>query len=185
MTKHKKSSKTSGDSNVVQFFPKATAVAVGNAFNSRPRPMEVKHGKQANQKQTWEALAAIGDEIAGFIAQMANDINESVELVKRVGCDHIAEFNAVVLKTNKDFETFLGDFEKIKAKHSGKTGYIDGPDDLALSLSIFEDYNQFNAYFNGVMHHTLISFTEYALEAQDRLRQQAAAEEQKEEKNEQ
>ena len=165
------------ENNVVQLFPKPTAVAVGNAFNSRPSPLIMKGNPAHSQKQTWEALAEIGDEIGRFIGQMAADINESVELVKRAGCEHIQEFNAVVNKTNQDFEKFIGDYELIKAKHSSKTGYIESPDDIALSFSIFEDYQQFQAYFNGVMHHTLISFTEYALEAQDRLKAKAATEE--------
>ena len=182
MSKTKKVQGAVGEENVVQFFPKKTAVAVGNAFHARPKPIMVNPKAAANSKQTWEALAGIGDGIAQYIGQMASDIHESVELVKSVGCDHISEFNAVVLKTNNDFTKFMGDFESIKAKHAGKTGYIDGPDDLALALSIFEDYNQFQAYFNGVMHHTLISFTEYALEAQDRIRKQEV-QENKEEKN--
>lgn len=161
-------------SNVSQLFPKQTTVAVASVFNDRPKPIMVNPRAAAGGKQTWEALAEIGDSIGNYIAQMASDINESVELVKTAGCEHLSEFNAVVIKTNSDFTTFIDDFDKIKAKHAGKTGYIDGPDDLALALSIFEDYNQFQAYFNGVMHHTLISFTEYALEAQDRLRNQAA-----------
>lgn len=175
MAKTKKAVNNKED-NVVQFFPKPTAVAVGNAFHARPSPLVMKGNPVHSQKQTWEALAEIGDEIGRFIAQMASDINESVELVKRVGCDHLQEFNAAVNKTNQDFEKFISDFEKIKAKHSTKTGYIESGDDIALSFSIFEDYQQFQAYFNGVMHHTLISFTEYALEAQDRLKAQQAAE---------
>jgi hypothetical protein len=55
------------------------------------------------------------------------------------------------------------------------TGSFQTPDDTALALSIFEDYTQFRAYFEGVIHHTLISFTEFALEAQDRMKAQAAA----------
>ena len=164
------------DDNVVQLFPKPAAVAIGNAFHSRPSPLLMQGNPAHSKKQTWEALAEIGDEIGRFIGQMASDINESVELVKRAGCDHLKEFNAVVNKTNQDFEKFIGDFEKIKAKHFSKTGYIESPDDIALSFLIFEDYQQFQAYFNGVMHHTLISFTEYALEAQDRLKAQEKAE---------
>ena len=74
----------------------------------------------------------------------------------------------VVEKTNHDFQKFISDYEKIRARHMGKSGFIESSHDLALSLSVFEDYQQFRAFFDGAMHHTLISFTEYALEAKDR-----------------
>lgn len=123
-------------------------------------------------KQTWGDIDSLRDSIANYVAQMADDINASVELVKQVGCDHIEEFNVAVQKTNRDFEKFLTDFEKVKASHEGKAGLIDSPEETALAIQVFENYNQFYTYFSGVMHHSLISFTEYALEAKSRLEAQ-------------
>lgn len=136
--------------------------------------------KSSAKKQTWEDLAAVGMSIAEYIATTAGAIHESVELVKQVGCDHTKEFVATVNKTNEDFNKFLTDYEKVKAKHEGKTGVIKKPEDVALSLRIFEDYQQLYAFFTGVMHHTQIAMTEYALEAKDRLQKQIQDEEAKE-----
>ena len=175
MAKQKKQQKQ--ENVTIPIFPTPMAENIGAAFGTTHNPVFVQE-KTSNKKPTWESLIEVSNGIAEFIGQMAADINESVELVKRVGCDHIAEFNVAVNKTNADFTKFLGDFEIIKAKHSGKKGIIDSADDIALSLAIFEDYQQFHAYFNGVMHHSLISFTEYALEAQDRLKKQFQQEQQ-------
>lgn len=120
-------------------------------------------------QQRWEDLRDISDAIASLVATMAESINETVELVKVAGCDHPAEFAAVVKKTNEDYLKFVDDFLLVKSKHEGKTGKVNGPDELALMLRVFEDYQQFRAKFDGVMYHTQISFTEYALEAKDRL----------------
>lgn len=164
----KASPKNGTHKNVVNLSAKKTALGV-NAAYPQTRGRVISGGvADYSIKQTWEKLTEISNEIGQWIAQMAQDISDSVELVKRYGCKHIAEFNATVAKTNTDFTKFIGDYEKVKEKHASKTGLIESPDDLALALQVFEDYNQFRAYFNGVMHHSLISFTEYALEAKDR-----------------
>lgn len=119
-------------------------------------------------KPTWEGITRLSDEIRNYIAQMASDINESVEMVKIAGCQNPVEFNAMVLKTNDDIMQFTNDFLKVAQMHAGRTGFIKSPDDLALSIQVHENYNQFRVKFEGVMHHSLISFTELALQARDR-----------------
>lgn len=156
------------EENVKVLLPAPTAVAMGKAFGNTPRPINAATEKKNYKQQTWEAMAAIADEIGNSIAVMAGDINESVEMVKLAGCDNVAEFNIAVNKTNSDFLKFADDFNKIKHKHRNKSGPIASPNDLALALQIFEEYNQFRVFFDGVMHHTLITFTEFALEAKDR-----------------
>lgn len=115
----------------------------------------------------WDAVEALSNEIQLWILRTAEDINDSVNLVKTFGCKHVNEFNITVEKTNEDLTGFLNDFEKVKAKHKDYSGDIKTPDELTLCLQVFEDYTQFRAKFEGVIYHTLISFTEYSLEAKD------------------
>lgn len=160
--------------------PTLVAAAVGSAFHNQARALPKTGSIEGSNKQTWEALLEISDAIGNQIATTAEDISSTVELVKHLGCEHIGEFNAVVNRTNSDLTKFASDFLSVKNRHAGKTGFIETPDDLALSLSIYEDYQQFRAHFDGTMHHTLISFTEYALEAKDRavaIREKELAEE--------
>lgn len=167
MAKRNKHTLTS-EENVKMLFPKPVAAIVGDLYHHAPQTIIVEGNPEHVAKQSWEQLNDISMAIGQGIAQMASDIHTTVEMVKQLGCDHIREFNAVVEKTNHDFQKFISDYEKIRARHMGKSGFIESSHDLALSLSVFEDYQQFRAFFDGAMHHTLISFTEYALEAKDR-----------------
>ena len=137
-------------------------------------PIEKEVTKKVKADQTWENLQGVSDSISKLVMSMAEQINASVEMVKQVGCEHYKEFYTVVETTNRDLLKFVDDLNKIKARHAGRHGPVVSAEDNALCLSIFEDYMSFQAYFEGVFHHTLVSFTEYALEAQDRMKKQNA-----------
>lgn len=161
--------------------PKPTAAIVANLYNA-PIKTIVTQQKQVQAPQSegqiqahWSQIEDFADSIAQNILMMAESINETVEMVKQVGCDHLKEFGAVVEKTNSDFSRFMEDFQAIRRSHATKTGYVTDPDDHALYLQLHERYTQFYSLFTGVMHHTQVSFTEYALEAKDRLVAQEAA----------
>lgn len=94
MAAKKKEKATKSASNVVDLRPKKSAAAVASVVG--PNTEESSFSKSNAVKSTWEELQALSDGIAGFIGQMASDINESVEMVKQVGPEHPAEFNAVV-----------------------------------------------------------------------------------------
>lgn len=145
----------------------AVASTLGSSIEVLNNKKPTRHSK--SKRPSWDALQDLSDEIGRTVVQMASDINDSVELVKRVGCDQPLEFNKIVEKTNQDFDTFLADYLKVKEKHKNKKGPIETDEDLAMSLRIFENYNQFQAFFHGVMHHSLIAFTEFALQAKDRI----------------
>lgn len=163
----------SGKGNVKDIPPidrlqkKPTAHAILGAYGAR-YPTDHQDKARA-QKPSWNMLTKLKTEIGNYIGQMAEDINTSVEMVKMVGCDHIEEFNVAVNATNNDFQNFIKDFNSVAKKHEGREGIIKNPNDLALSMQIFEDYNQFRAKFEGTMHHALINFTDYSLEARDRM----------------
>jgi len=155
----------------------AISAAVSQVMGVSPHHLKIEHTGNMPDNSSWDKLNALSNEIAIGIMTMAEQVNESVNLVRTHGCDHPEEFNTVVLKSNQDFEKFLKDFESVKARHSHRTGSVETIDDRALMLSVYESYIQFRAFFEGVMHHTLISFTEYALEAKARLQDKLKAEE--------
>lgn len=161
--------------------PKPTAAIVANLYNAPIKTIVTQEKAlpqqqaEGNLKAHWSQIDDFADSLAQNIALMAESINETVAMVNQVGCDHYKEFGAVVEKTNSDFTRFLEDFQAIRRAHATKTGYVDSPDDHALYLQLHERYTQFYSLFTGVMHHTQVSFTEYALEAKDRLLAQEAA----------
>lgn len=166
--------------NVISLKEKPTALAAHAIAGTSPRT--IKYDTKAMQKtnNSWDRLMELSNEIGQQVANLASDVDISVKLVQQFGCKHVAEFNVAVNKTNTDFLKFIDDFNKIKQRHLHKTGSFVDENDTALGLSIYEEYMQFRAYFDGVMHHSLISFTEYALEAKDiykeKMAQQEAAE---------
>lgn len=149
---------------------KPTAALIKNVWNAPLKSMLTNDAAPAVdpvQKANWVQIDDFADSIANNIALMAESINETVSMVRQLGCEHIKEFDVVVGKTNDDFMRFIEDFKAVRASHAIKTGPVNSPDDHALYLSVYERYTQFYALFTGVFHHTQISFTEYALEAKD------------------
>ena len=121
------------------------------------------------KRQTWDALEAISMVIRGEIQEMAENLHESVELVRVAGGVNVNEFDVAVKKTNKDLQDFTTDFLKIAESHSGRTGTVKDENELADCLEIYEKYMQFKALFNGVFHHTAILFKEFSLQAKDAM----------------
>lgn len=155
----------------------------GGGVPSLPKPTLIASelNKQFNNPTvrattSWDSLNSLRDELAIYIGTMASGINESVELVKASGfARNINEFTVAVNKTNEDFKMFIKDFEKVKASHEGKNGKARNANQLAEIFMIFENYMQFRAKFDGVMYHTEVMFTEYALDAKEWLRKEAQA----------
>lgn len=163
----------------IKINPTTIASSLSFAFNGGRNMIPPIHVRTEGTDQRWAAVDDLSNAIADSFAASVNGIGQTVEMVRALGCDHPNEFNTLVNKTNEDMNRFANDFQNVRAKHAGKKGIVDGPDDLALQLQVFEDYMQFRALFDGVMHHTMIAFTEYALEAKDRgmakLKEDAAA----------
>ena len=148
--------------------PTPVAVGVAKNLGIQPPPplsMTVKR----NNRDHWSTVDEIAQATADLIATSAMGISETVEAVKQYGCTHVAEFNATVNKTNDDLKKFSDDYLNIRNKHANKSGPITSMEDRALSISVVEEYRQFQAMFNGVMGHSVIAFTEFALEVKDRL----------------
>lgn len=159
--------------------PKTTASAVRQALGAGqvPRLPTTAAIRKNSEGTTWEALGDVANAIGAEIGNMAQSVQESVQLINTYGCEHPKEFKVAVERTNADFDKFVADFMLIKEQHTGRHGPICTPDEIALSLEIFEKYNQFRAFFGGVLHHTQITFTEFAMEAMAIAKKKQAEEE--------
>lgn len=122
-------------------------------------------------RQNWDDLKALGTEITLEVGTFADQIKQSDDLIMAYGCKHVHEYALVKSKATKMLNEFVNDLLAIKAKHEGRTGFVKDEEENTLLLNIFEDYRQFQSYFQGSMMHTMISFTEYALEANDVLKE--------------
>lgn len=157
--------------------PTPGAAIVSAAYPSaKIASVAVKGDISKSNQQTWEELADISEAIAKQIAATADQINQTAMMVAAHGCDRISEYNIAINAANRDLNQFTDTFCSIRDKHIAKHGIITDSDDLAFCIHLFENYQQFIAHFNGTMSHTMILFTDFALQAKDRLMAKLAEE---------
>ncbi len=154
-------------------MPSEVSKAVAQATGSRaPMPFAVPQAKE-----NWSNLTSFADELAALVFKNAESIMQTVQMVTECGgVDNPQEFARAVSTAEADLLRFSDELNKIRARHENKVGEVKSADDLTHYLSVFEDYVSFNAFFQGTIQHTMILFTEYALQAKDRLIAQRAQE---------
>lgn len=170
---HKKKAKNLEETVVA---PNRLSAAVASTTN---RPMHGHRGFRTPKGQstvTWEQVNGISRETANSLGVYASSMQSSIDMVRAFGCSNMEEFDVFVAKTNDDLNRFTDEFLHIERKHLGKTGAPKNGSELAAMYSVVEEYVQYNAHFQGCMHHTANAFTDFALDANDRARAKKAAE---------
>lgn len=165
--------KQNADIRVVMPTPMASAVAsaIGGG-----QPQALRYSKEAeskNEQLNWYQIEDFSNTVGDMIAQTAQEFKATIDLVNSV--KHVADmarFNASVVTASGDLERFTEDFVKVKTKHEGEHGFIETAEGRMKYFAIYEDYRALAAFFQGTMHHTLIEFTEFALDAKDKLIEQ-------------
>ena len=154
-------------------MPTGVSNAVAQATGSRPiQPFAVPQAKE-----NWGNLDSFADELASLVYRNAESIMQTVQMVTNCGgVDNPQEFARAVSTAEADLLRFSDELNKIRTRHQNKSGEVKSADDLTHYLGVFEDYVSFNAFFQGTIQHTMIVFTEYALQAKDRMLAQRAQE---------
>lgn len=122
-------------------------------------------------KQNWSQIDDIYMSSADGLVQVAEQINECVRLINRVGCSNMDEVIAMITGLKRDLETFTGELIGLRALHQGKTGVVEDPDDLAFCIQIYNQYVVFNDRFKSVVFPFVITITEAYSEALERLQE--------------
>ena len=165
-----------GESDIRVVMPTAAANAVHSAIGGggQIQPLVYNAEKEAREGQmNWHQIEDLSNTIGNMIGQTAEQFQETIVMVQSIGhVEDMARFKANVQVTMEDLSRFTDEFILIKARHEGKTGFITEAQERMAYLAIFEDYHALSAYFQGTMHHKLIEFTEYALNAKDKLLEQ-------------
>jgi len=120
-------------------------------------------------KQTWEELDNIYNGVMEGLLIMAAKVNEVVAAVKDHPNTNKSLLSVTVRGMADDIERYMSDLVTIHQKHESKQGVITNEDDLALCLSLFNDYYTVNQYIHSTMLDPMITITEIASEAQDVL----------------
>jgi len=155
--------------NIRVVMPSKSAYAVASVFGDRlPALRYDKNQEEKNTEFSWYQLEDLSNEVANMIATTAQQFHDTIELVKKTGqSSMLKRFSTNVEVVSKDLENYTNDFIAIRDGHKDRNGFITEANDRVVFLGIFEKYQQLAALFQGTMHHKMVEFTEYALEAKD------------------
>jgi hypothetical protein len=122
-------------------------------------PVNINNSSISEQK--WEELNDIYLSIANGIVSIADSINTSIIYLKQIQELCSKELIDTVNGVNRDINLFTNDLIKIKKRHEGFQGYIKDENELALCLSIYNDYVILNERFKAIIFHPMLTVTEY------------------------
>lgn len=147
------------------FKEKQTSALVSDLFNKAdiPVPDEVK--------QRWEDLEVIYQANADSLFDIALQIRNCTDLIRRVPCSNQKEVTDTINGVVRDLDVFTNQLVDLHKLHEGKTGIINDPDELALCISIFNQYSGFNDRFRAVIFPVVITITEAYSEAEELAKQ--------------
>jgi hypothetical protein len=151
------------------FKEKQTSALVSDLFNKAelPVPNEVK--------QRWEDLEVIYQANADSLFDIALQIRNCTDLIRRVPCSNQQEVIQTINGVVRDLDIFTNQLVDLHKLHEGKTGIINDPDELALCISIFNQYSGFNDRFRAVIFPVVITITEAYSEAEAIVKQNEAS----------
>jgi sulfur transfer complex TusBCD TusB component (DsrH family) len=128
-------------------------------------------------KQSWEDLDRIYEKCGEAIIAIGNSVNAALAYPGILdNIDNVPELKILVITLKTDLESFTSELLSIKSRHINRTGFIEDENELADSISIFEDYIAFSSKFQTITTPTLINIIEKVSFAAEALKQQQIAE---------
>jgi hypothetical protein len=123
--------------------------------------------QHAQYEQNWSQVEDIYRAVAEGIVDVVRNINDAIQLINTVGVgvDDVHEMVIVTTGIRRDVEAFTSDLVKIHNRHSNYTGVITDADELALCLSVFNDYVTLNDRFRAIIFTPMLSITEFLADA--------------------
>lgn len=115
--------------------------------------------------QNWKQIDEIYEAVATGIVSVASEVNQAIRAINLLGIQSNAELATNVRALTRDLETYSHDMVVIKSRHEGRSGTVKDGEELALCLSIFEDYVALNDRFRANVFPIVITVTEFLAEA--------------------
>lgn len=128
-------------------------------------------------KQSWEDLNGFYEKCANAIIAVGNSVNSALSypgILENV--NNAPELKVSVNTLKNDLETFTEELINIKAQHEDKTGIIENENELAESISIFEDYVNFGLKFQTVTTPILVNIIEKVTNSVETMKQKETPE---------
>jgi len=115
--------------------------------------------------QYWSDVDNLYNSIANGLVDVSLSINNAIQSIKEAEFIDTKELVITINGLKSDIETFTQDLIKINNRHKGKEGLIQDEDELALCLSVANDYIILNDRFKALIFPPMITITEYVSEA--------------------
>jgi hypothetical protein len=112
-------------------------------------------------KQTWEDLSNIYIALANSIVDLGGSINLAIQAV--VGIEGLSippELNLIIKTVSSDLNSFSKQLVSIKKQHEDRSGIVETDDDLALCLSLFQDYVSLQERMTAVTFNPMLEISE-------------------------
>jgi len=135
---------------------KKSSKLVNDLFSSAGIPQE-----ETKSKQSWSDVDAIYNTIASSIVEIGSNINDCIRIINQNGGNANNELVITVNGLTRDIEEFSKDLLKIKKRHEGFFGLVNDDNELALCLSVFNDYVILNDRFKAIIFQPILTITEF------------------------
>jgi hypothetical protein len=124
-------------------------------------------GIEANTSgmQKWSELDDIYQAVATAIVTTGTQINDCIRLINHIGVSDSKELETSINGLTRDIEQYSKDLVHIRSHHVQKTGIVKDGGDLALLLSLFEDYRGLDERFRANVFPVMLTVNEFLAEA--------------------
>lgn len=116
-------------------------------------------------EHSWSEVDDLYTVVATSLVDIAISINSAIQQINSLGYVDNQELIVAINGVKRDLESFTSELQHIKAGHENHSGIIRGEDELALCLSIFNDYTVLSDRFRAVVFPTMLTITEHLADA--------------------
>lgn len=117
------------------------------------------------QTQQWEQMDTFYQEIGSAIITIGQEVNKSLAVMRELGIANNPEVAVTVRGMTRDLEQFTSELLTLRKRHEGLTGPVKDGEELALCLSIFNDYVLLNDRFRAMTFPAMLTLTEHMSQA--------------------
>ena len=122
-------------------------------------------------EHSWNEVGNIYNSIANAIVTIGQNVNIAIQSINEASNIDKQEIILTVNGIRRDLEAFTTDLLTIYNAHKDHSGIVNGEDELALCISVFNDYTILSDRLNAVMFPAMLTVTESLAEVAQQAQQ--------------
>lgn len=133
-------------------------------------PPERKINRYVLNGQNWADLEDLYNSIRTSMRSIIVNVMEMITIPDMINYVKDPDtFNMAINTFKNDATSLINELTKIHEMHANKTGIVKNDDELSECIHIFGNYSIFNEKINGILLPTILSITDMAIEARDKM----------------